>query len=100
MGKRLDLHQILLTMGTTNVYFQPPPEHKMQYPAIVYKRDYSHRKMADNLLYGHQKRYSVTVIDRNPDSEIPDKVERLPLTSFDRHFQTSGLNHTIFNIYF
>ncbi len=35
-------------LGSDNVYFQPPPTVKMQYPCIVYKRDYLNTEFADN----------------------------------------------------
>jgi hypothetical protein len=42
----------------------------------------------------------VTVIDRNPDSELPDKVEELPFCRFDRFYATENLNHHVFNLFF
>ena len=72
----------------------------MSYPAIVYKRDYALSEFAGNLPYRHTKRYQVTVIDKNPDSMIPDKVAELPMCSFVRHFTADNLNHDIYNVYF
>lgn len=99
MGQRLQLHELLKTL-CNNVYFQEPDKALMVYPAIVYKRDYSDTKFANNAVYARKKRYQVTVIDRNPDSAIPDLVENLPLCSFDRFFPVDGLNHTAFKLYF
>jgi hypothetical protein len=42
----------------------------------------------------------VTVIDQDPDSEIPDKVAQLPMTTFDRWFAANNLNHDVFDVYF
>lgn len=101
MAPRLELHQILVDLlGSSNVYFQPPASVKMVYPAIVYSRDSADSEFASNKLYLYHKRYQVTVIDRNPDSHIPDKVARLPLSSFSRHFAADNLNHDVFSIYF
>lgn len=101
MAKRLEL-QVLLEglLGSSNVYFQPPATVQMSYPCIVYERDYMFGRFADNIKYQHHKRYQVTVIDRNPDSEIPDKVANLSLCEFTRHFVTANLNHDSFNLYF
>jgi len=41
----------------------------------------------------------VTVIDRNPDSDIPDRVGDLPLTRRSSHFVADGLHHDVFTIY-
>jgi hypothetical protein len=72
----------------------------MSYPCIVYERDDIDTKFADNRPYSHKKRYQVTVIDPNPDSEIPDRVAELPLCSFSRAFKADNLNHDIFNLFF
>lgn len=101
MGQRLDLHQVLKTLpGVSDAYFQPPLDVTMTYPCIVYERSESYVSYADNLKYWRKKRYSVTVIDRNPDSEIVDAVEELPYTRFERFFVTQGLNHTVFQTFF
>jgi len=82
------------------VYFQPPPNISLSYPCIIYERDGSHNLYAENGLYLHTKRYMVTVIDRNPDSSLPDKVEELPMCSFTRFFAVENLNHHVFNLFF
>lgn len=101
MGQRLALHQILkMTLGTSNVYFQPPENLMMQYPCIVYKRDSANSQFADNKTYLYKKRYLITVIDQNPDSAIPDKVAKLPLCTFLRFYTADNLNHDLFQLYF
>lgn len=97
---RLELHNVLLTMGTTNVYFQPPANVQMVYPCIVYSRDNANAEFADNKPYRYTKRYQVTVIDRNPDSTIPDNVSNLPMCTFQRYFAADDLNHDVFDLYF
>lgn len=101
MGQRLELDSILRTiLGTGNVYFQPPANVQMEYPAIVYRRNGANTRFAGNSPYRHTKRYQVTVIDRNPDSVIPDKVATLPMSDFDRNFVADNLNHDVFSVYF
>jgi len=99
MASRLDL-QTLLEGIAPNVYFQPPPNDQMQYPCILYHRDNSWVAHADNSPYAHRKRYLVTVIDRNPDSELPDLVEALPYCAIDRTFIADSLNHYVFTLFF
>jgi hypothetical protein len=99
-ARRVEFNDILKAiLGSGNVYFQPPPNHVMAYPCIVYERDNASAKYADNLPYNVQQRYQVTLIDRNPESDVYFKLEQLPLSSFSRHFATSGLNHDVFVIY-
>lgn len=84
----------------STVYFQAPENTEMVYPCIVYDMNYADTKFADNSPYSHTKRYQVTVIDEDPDSEIPDKVAKMPLSLFQRFFIANGLNHYIYNVYF
>lgn len=55
---------------------------------------------ADNSPYRHAIRYEVTVINRDPDSEMVEKVAMLPLTSYSRFFTADDLNHDVFTLYF
>lgn len=99
MAQRLDLQALLLTLAD-NVYFQPPPSIQMKYPAIVYNRDRMDIKHADNQPYKNEKRYQITVIDADPDSNIPDKVAALPRVAFNRSFTSDNLHHDVFTIFF
>lgn len=101
MATRLQLQALLeLLLGSRNVYFQEPGATLMAYPAIVYKLDNERAEFADNGPYRRTKRYMVTIIDKNPDSEIPDKVASMPMCSFSRRFTADKLNHTVYNLYF
>lgn len=100
MGRpRLELQAILKDI-VPNVYFQPPNGTKMTYPCIIYERDSTRVQHADNTLYRDTKRYTVTVVDRNPDSPLPDQVLRLPMCAHDRFFTSDDLNHDVFTLYF
>jgi len=99
MGQRLQLHQLLETFAD-HVYFQPPTNTKLVYPCIVYHRDFAHTKFADDMPYDYVKRYMITVIDRDPDSNIPDKVAAMPMSLFNRFFTADNLNHDVFSVYF
>jgi hypothetical protein len=99
MGQRLQLHQLLETF-TENVYFQPPTNVQLEYPCIIYKRDFASTEFADDKPYTHMLRYMITIIDRNPDSEIPSKVAELPRSLFNRFYTADNLNHDVYNVYF
>jgi hypothetical protein len=99
--RRIQLHQILVDLlGSTNVYFQPPSTVQMKFPCIIYSRDARDEKFADNILYLGKNRYSISVVDKNPDSDIPDKVGALPLTSFSQHYVVDNLNHDVYSTYY
>lgn len=98
---REDLQSLLEeTLGSRNVYFQPPASVKMSYPAIVYARAKIGNMFADNLVYAQTRHYTLTVIDPDPDSEIVDKVSLLPGTRWDRHYKADNLNHDVFTLYY
>lgn len=99
MKARSDLHTLLLEI-CENVYFQPPPSIKLAYPCIRYNRDYAFTDFANNNPYSYTKRYLVTVIDRDPDSELPALVKELPGCVFDRFYAADNLNHDVFRISF
>lgn len=99
MGQRLKLQALLETFAD-NVYFQPPTNVKLEYPCIIYERGYADTKFADDNPYTHTKRYMITVIDRDPDSEIPGKVAGMPMSVFNRFYTVDNLNHDVFNVFF
>lgn len=99
MGQRLDLQTLLETI-TDNVYFQPTTNVRMEYPCIVYQRDTARTAFSGNVPYRYTKKYTVTVIDRDPDSTIPDKVAALPMCTHTRWFAADDLNHDVFSLFF
>ena len=85
MSRRTDLGLILRSiLGSEHVYFQPPESRKMLYPCIVYALNDIYLTSADDKTYLEKRRYSVTLVDKNPDSEFVAKLTELPLCRFDR----------------
>lgn len=72
----------------------------MVYPCVVYQLDYAFEAFANNDLYRYTKRYQVTYIDRDPDSDVPDRLARLPMSKLKTAFASDNLNHTVFTIFF
>lgn len=101
MSSRLELQTMLEELlGSRNVYFQPPESIKMKYPAIVYSRSVIVNTSADNSVYSQSHFYQLIVIDEDPDSEIVEKISKLPKCRFDRHYTADNLNHDIFTLYY
>jgi hypothetical protein len=99
MSSRLQLQTLLEEiLGSRNVYFQPPASISIKYPAIVYSLDNIENSFADDGVYNSQRKYSITVIDGDPDTLIIDKINSLPRCRFDRHFKFENLNHYVFTI--
>lgn len=100
-GSRVDFHAILeKAAGNTNVYFQPPANIKMKYPAIVYEREDIQNNFADDLVYTQASSYKVTVMDKNPDSEIVKRISQLPTARFVQPFTSDNLYHDVFIIFY
>lgn len=101
MKTRLELSDTLKEItGLNNLYFQPPETVRMKYPCIVYRLNDIDVKHADNNSYVCNKNYTVTVIDKDPDSEYPDKMLKLLYCSFDRFYTADNLNHWVFSLFF
>ena len=101
MATRVDLQNVLEELlGSRNVYYQPPESLKMNYPAIVYARKTIDNSYANNSVYKQNYAYEITVIDKNPDSEIVNKISKLPTCRFDRHFKSDNINHDVFTLYY
>lgn len=101
MSKRLELHKIL--SGIPNVkrcYFSPPEGFSMIYPCIVYRLTDKDVSFSDNLGYIKKDRYTVIVVDSDPDSEIPDKILDLPYSTSERNYVYDGLYHFVHIVYF
>lgn len=105
---RQRLHEILKDLAlqedpeapVVQVYFQPPSNVKLAFPCIKYERSGSRNDFADNKAYRSAKQYQVTVIDRDPDSTLPNKVEALEFCEFDRFYAADNLNHWVFTLFF
>lgn len=102
MRNRTELNQKLCDiLGTNNVYFQPPETLKLNYPCIIYKKQAPDTKYADDLNYFRTKRYQITVVDKNPDSDIADRIA----ASFENireenSFTSNNFYHTVLILYF
>lgn len=101
MGRRADLHHILeATLGSKNVYFEPPESFKLSYPCIVYFLDDNYEKMADNDQYGLSKRYAMTYLTLGVEDDMVDKLERLRFCHMTRHYTNSNLHHYAYTIFY
>lgn len=85
-------------LGSKNVYYQAPG--RMNYPAIKYEIDDIENTHANNWTYRVSRRYKVTVIDRLPDNPVIEKLLKLPMCSYDRHYVSDNLNHDVLTLYY
>lgn len=85
-------------LGSRNVYFQPPDKQLLKYPCIVYSLSDIPVKHADNEHYVGAYKYTLTLIDYNPDNDFVDKIMSMKYVKFEKHFSTQGLNHYVFTL--
>lgn len=101
MANRLELQTKLEELlGSRNVYYQPPENTKMVYPAIRFTRKDIESRYADGRIYSKTNCYEIIVISRTPDHPVIDKIMELPYCSFDRHYVSDNLNHDSLTLYF
>lgn len=85
----------------THCYFNPPASLQMSYPCIRYNYTNDQDDFADGIHYRRFRRYTITVIDLDSDSLIPDAlVARLPYCSSDRNYEVDGLHHFSFTLFY
>ena len=98
---RLTLHEELCeVLGSQNCYFSPP--NKMIFPCIRYVRETPAVEDADNIPYTETARWTITIIDHDPDSEIPKRLTDhfKHYCRKDREYVTEGLYHYVYNLYY
>lgn len=101
MASRIDLQAKLEELlELRHVYYQPPENVKMEYPAIRYSKKKPDVKRANNKIYTKTNCYEVIVISRKPDEPVIDKIEELPMCEWDNHYVVDNLNHDVFTLYF
>lgn len=99
MASRQDLHDRLTEiLGSRNVYFQPPASVKMSYPAIRYSLTSRETDLADNEIYSITNQYSIVVIDKNPDSDIPVKLLKALKARHTNRYTADNLYHDVFTL--
>lgn len=99
--RRLELQKKLEEiLGSNQVFFQPPTNIRITYPAIIYKIDNDRKMYANDGVYNIKDRYYVTLIHTDPDNEIKDKLDRFPFSSLSRCFTNDNLYHYSYYIYF
>lgn len=87
-------------LGSKHVYYNPPENLKMEYPAIRYSKNDIEDTYASNIKYISRDVYDLVVIDKKPDNPVIKKLLELPYSEFDRHYVADGLNHDIIRIFY
>lgn len=81
-------------------WYQAPPNTGMKYPCILYDLDEVEVSFADNKPYRRVKRWKITVIDTDPDSNIWEQIAALPMSKLDRKYPADNLHHFVLYLFF
>ena len=125
MGRRIDMHEAIIhkleelnpwewdpfnfetdnieTLGSEyarqRVYYQPAASVKLKYPCVIYKLEDMPIVHANNLPYHWDHVYQITVIDRDPESIIREKIAEMSTCRFVRNYIADNLYHFVFRVY-
>lgn len=108
MDRRLMLHELLVDKFSAwsgkdeslNVHFQPPQTIRLTYPCIIYSRGNANVLYANNKKYKNKDRYTVLLIERDPDSSLRDSISEIPYSTEEPTYRADNLYHRPFTIYF
>lgn len=103
MKTREELHEKLCEITQSrNCYFSPPSNIRMKYPCIRYEFDGLKVLQADNRRYYVRQKYSITIIDENPDSYILKRLfedKDIMYLSMDGSGVADGMYHYYLTLY-
>lgn len=100
MSNRLELHNLLVSLCGTNVYYQTPSNMVMKYPCVKYTISDIQNKHANDSVYKQDTSYTVTVMSKDADDQIVTKISKLVKCSCDRRFVQDNIYHTVFNLFY
>lgn len=93
------LHLLQQAVQTSCVYFQPPENLKIGYPAVIFHLSKIEVDRASDVPYKGAKEYSVTLITKDPEPYVIDEILKIPYSSLDTTYISDGMNHFVFTIY-
>lgn len=98
---RLTLHERLCkVLGSNQCYYSPPSV--LKYPCIKYEMDNPSIDYADDMEYRTMNKWMITIIDPDPNSEIPKRLkeEFKHYCSKDREYPSDGLRHFVYTLFY
>lgn len=93
------LHLLQKAVDHNRVYFQPPENLKIGYPAVIFHLSKVKLDHADDVPYKGAREYSVTLITKEPEPEVLDEILKIPYATLDTTYIADGMNHFVFTIY-
>lgn len=93
------LHLLQKAANHNRVYFQPPENLKIGYPAVIFHLSKVKLDHADDVPYKGAREYSITLIAKEPEPDVLDEILKIPYTTLDTTYIVDGMNHFVFTTY-
>lgn len=93
------LKKLAEIIGSEEVYYNPPSNIKMKYPACIVKLQSADSRYADSDPYLTAFRYQITLIQRVPDSAFIREITRIKRCKFIRSYNSDNLRHDVYEWY-
>jgi len=93
------LHLLRKAVDHDRVYFQPPENLKLGYPAIVFHLTKIKVDHADDVPYKGAREYMITLITKEPEPDALEEILKIPYTTLDSTYISDGMNHFVFTSY-
>nr|DAE96127.1 MAG TPA: tail completion protein [Caudoviricetes sp.] len=93
------LHLLQKAVAHNRVYFQPPENLKLGYPAVVFHLTKIKVDHADDIPYKGAREYMITLITKDPEPDALEEILKIPYTTLDSTYQSDGMNHFVFTTY-
>lgn len=98
--RRFIQNELETLLGSSNVYFQPPENIKLKYPAIVYSTGSPSITYANNKVYSYLTNFVMTYIRKTSGDDLPETIVRhFQNCTEDRTFVSDNLYHTVFKLF-
>lgn len=88
------------TLGSTNVYYDPPESFKLKYPCIVYTDSGRIVLHADSGTYIKYRRYTINYLTKDADDPMVDTIEELPYCRMRTPYTAANVFHHPYDIDF
>lgn len=97
---RLRFHNALQAYVGNNIklYFNPPEDLKLQIPCIRYSLSTFNVRHADDQVHRAVPIYDVTLVTRDVDDPLIEKLVKFPGSRFDRTYRDSSLCYATYRI--
>ena len=93
------LHLLRKAVDHDRIYFQPPENLKLGYPAIVFHLTKIKVDHADDVPYKGAREYMITLFSKDPEPDALEEILKIPYTTLDSTYISDGMNHFVFTSY-